>query len=77
LVELKKADKELFKEYRDKVNKGVLKNFREANEFTKRYRSPIDFSSGYDAYLKLNNQKSGIKSYNEMVQLLIAYEWGK
>jgi hypothetical protein len=53
---------------------GVLKNFKEANEFSKRYRFPIDFSTGYDAYLKINKQASGIRSYNEMVRLVIAYE---
>ncbi len=74
LIELKKADPELFKKYLKKINKGILKNFREANEFSKKYRFPINFSSGYDAYLKLNKQKSGIRSYNEMVRLVIAYE---
>jgi len=74
LVELKKADKDLFKTYIKKINKGILKNFKEANEFSKKYRFPINFSGGYDAYLKLNNQKSGIHSYNEMVGLVIAYE---
>jgi len=77
LIELKKADKDLFKKYVQKINKGTLKNFKEANEFTRRYRSPVDFSTGYDAYLKLNNQKSGIHSYNEMVSLLISYETQK
>ena len=74
LIELRKADKDKFKQYVAKLHKGVLKNFKEANEFSKRYRFPIDFSSTYDAYLKANNQASGIHSYNEMVALVIAYE---
>jgi hypothetical protein len=74
LIEIKKADKEIFTSFVKKINKGVLKNFKEANEFSKRYRFPIDFSTGYDAYLKINKQASGIRSYNEMVRLVIAYE---
>jgi hypothetical protein len=74
LVELKKADKNVFTAYVKKINKGILKNFKEGNEFNKKYRFPIDFSTGYDTYLKLNKQTSGIRSYNEMVKLVIAYE---
>ncbi len=74
LRELKKNDKKLFENFFKKLHKGVVKNFKQANEFNRRYQFPINFSTGYDAYLKLNKQKSGIHSYNEMVGLLIAYE---
>jgi hypothetical protein len=74
LIELHKADKDIYKQYKEKINKGVLKNYREAYAFSRAHQFPIDFSSTYDAYLKMNKQKSGIKSYNEMVSLLIAYE---
>jgi len=77
LIELKKNDRDLFKKYFEKLHKGVVKNFKQANEFSKRYQFPINFSKGYDAYLKLNQQKTGIQSYNEMVSLLIAYELSK
>lgn len=73
LIELKQYDSDLFKEYLKKINIGILKNYKEAQNFHKRYRFPINFSKTYDAYLKLNQQKSGIKSYNEMVSLVIAY----
>ena len=77
LVELRHYDPKIYKTYLKKLHKGVLKNFIEAQIFHKKYRFPIDFSSTYDSYLKLNNQKSGIHSYNEMVQLVIAYELQK
>ena len=73
LMELRKADKDLFKKDLKLIHKGILKNYTEAGDFMKAHQFPIDFSSSYDAYLKLNKQKSGIKSYNEMVSLLIAY----
>lgn len=74
LIELRKADNDIYKEYINKVNKGILKNYHEAYQFSQSHQFPIDFSSTYDAYLKMNKQKSGIKSYNEMLSLLIAYE---
>ncbi len=73
LMELRKADKALFKADLKRINRGILKNYKQAGDFSSAHRFPIDFSSSYDAYLKLNKQKSGIKSYNEMVSLLIAY----
>jgi len=74
LVELHRYDSKIYRTYLKKLHKGVLKNFKEAQIFNQKYRFPIDFSSTYDAYLKLNNQKAGLRSYNEMVQLVIAYE---
>jgi hypothetical protein len=74
LIEMRKADKDMYKIYIKKVNKGILKNYSEAFQFSKTHQFPIDFSSTYDAYLKMNKQKSGIKSYSEMLSLLIAYE---
>ena len=74
LIEIRKADNDLYQTYIKKVNKGILKNYSEAFQFSKEHQFPIDFSSTYDTYLKMNKQKSGIRSYNEMVRLLIAYE---
>ena len=30
-----------------------------------------------DAYLKMNDQKEGVRSYGRMVDLMLAYELGK
>jgi hypothetical protein len=77
LIEIRRYDKELYKKTLKKIHKGILKNFQAAYEFSNRYHFPIDFSSTYDTYLKINKQKSGIRSYNEMVRLVIAYELKK
>ena len=74
MIELRKADKDLYQQKVTSLHKGVLKNFKEAYEFTKRYKFPIDFTDTYDVYLKANNQHAGIKSYNKMVGLVIAFE---
>jgi hypothetical protein len=57
------------------LNPGILKNFKEVNDFWKKYKNPFEviFDKTYDSYLKANGQKSGIKSYNEMVGLVINY----
>ncbi len=77
LIELKRYDSSIFKQDLKKINRGILKNYRQAQQFQKQYRFPINFSKTYDAYLKLNKQKSGIRSYNEMVSLVIAYYYQK
>jgi|TARA_B100001059_G_scaffold50628_1_gene43842 hypothetical protein len=57
------------------LNPGILKNFQQVNDFWKKYENPLEiiFDKTYDSYLKANGQKSGIKSYNEMVGLVINY----
>ena len=58
-----------------RLNSGILKNYREVNDFWKQYDNPFEIllDKTYDGYLKANGQKSGIKSYNEMVGLVINY----
>ena len=58
-----------------KINSGVLKNFKETSDFWKKYKNPfkIIFEKTYDTYLKANGETSGLKSYNEMVGLVINY----
>ena len=73
LLELKKADKKLYQEKIIKLNKGILKNFAEEARFYRKYKNKYDMSQAYDSYLKLNKQKKGIRSYNDMLKLLIGY----
>ena len=58
-----------------KIKSGVLKNIKEGNDFWKNYENPFEFffDRTYDIYLKINGQDSGIKSYNEVVSLIINY----
>tara|TARA_B100001173_G_scaffold307551_1_gene316328 strand:- start:855 stop:1913 length:1059 start_codon:yes stop_codon:yes gene_type:complete len=57
------------------LNPGILKNFKEVNDFWKKYENPFEiiFDKTYDSYLKANGQKSGIESYSKMVGLMINY----
>jgi len=57
----------------EEIFPGVKKNFNDINEFWKKYQNPFEpiFKKTYDKFLKINNQKSGIESYNEMVSLVI------
>lgn len=69
-------DPELYKKYIEKVPLGIKKNIRENQEFWKRYENPVEplFKIFYDNYLKVNQQESGLLSYNQMVGLLISYD---
>jgi len=73
LVELKKADMDLFQKKLKKIHRGILENFAQEARFYRQHRNKYDMSKVYDSYLKLNHQKKGIKSYNEMVKLVISY----
>ena len=58
-----------------KLNFGIKENFRELSQFWKSYQNPIEpiLKKGFDSYLKVNGQTHGIKSYDEMTSLIIAY----
>ncbi len=73
--ELKKRDEGLAKQLQQTVNKGIIKDFKNAYRFWRQYDNPIEplFKKGYNSYLKANNQEKGIKSYSYVVDLLIAY----
>ncbi|MDP2059836.1 MAG: DUF3810 domain-containing protein [Flavobacteriaceae bacterium] len=75
LNELAQRDRESFEISLKKVNKGILKNYQESTDFWKKYENPFEpvFAKTFDTYLKANQQKQGIKSYNYVVGLLVAY----
>ncbi len=75
LIDIRRYDKELFVNYLEKVPKGVLKNMRESDEFWQQYENPLEpvFKLFYDNFLKYNQQKDGLKSYNQIMGLLISY----
>ena len=54
---------------------GILANFRITSSFWEAHKNPLEplFKQSYDGYLKANNQKKGIQSYNAVVGLLIAH----
>jgi hypothetical protein len=75
ISELRKRDANLSKKLWERVNYGIVKDFKESYDFWQRYKNPFEpiIKKGYNAYLKANNQDKGIKSYNYVVDLLICY----
>lgn len=75
LVEIFKRDPETYNVLLKTVNKGILKNFKEVQDFWMAYENPLEpiFKTTFDNFLKANNQSAGIKSYNYVVALLVSY----
>lgn len=75
LLEIFKRDKDLYYQILNTVNKGILKNYREVEDFWQSYRNPLEpiFEKTYDTFLKTNNQSAGMKSYSYVVALLVNY----
>ena len=73
--EIRKADKKESQKIIQKINKGVLKNIEKAEKKLKKYSNPVEpyLKEVYGLYLKANNQKDGIQSYNQVVNLLVGY----
>jgi len=73
--ELNAIDQSRANHLANKINSGVLKNFKETSDFWKKYENPFEviFEKIYDTFLKANGEPSGLKSYNEMVGLVINY----
>lgn len=75
LKEYRKENEETYQLLFAKLNLGVQKNILESEAFwqSKRTVSSFFFKHLYGRFLKINNQKDGIKSYNRFVDLLINY----
>lgn len=75
LSDIKRKDPDKFKVLYAKVNKGVKNNYKEITEFWMAYENPLEpvFKTAFSTFLKANNQKKGIDSYNLVVSLLVAY----
>ncbi|MBR9756500.1 MAG: DUF3810 domain-containing protein [Algicola sp.] len=75
LVEVYRRDPDAYETLKAKVNVGILKNYRELQEFWDSYENPLEpiFKVTYDGFLKANNQTDGMKSYSYVVALLVNY----
>ena len=73
--ELFKLNPKKAKEKIKTLKPGVLNNLFEISQFWMYYKNPLEpiIKKGYDSYLKANGQSRGIKSYNDMVGLVVAY----
>lgn len=75
LKEVRLNNEEKFIAFYDQLNYGVQENISDSEKFwqeNKNFSSNI-FKNVYGNFLKLNNQKDGIRSYNRFVDLLINY----
>lgn len=69
-------DVELARKIAEQCDEGMLRDLQWESDYWDQYRHTVisDTSSEiYDQYLQSNNQPSGLKSYGEMVDLLLAY----
>ncbi|MFI5452498.1 DUF3810 domain-containing protein [Pedobacter sp. UC225_61] len=69
LFEIRIKSPEDYLKMRDKIAPEVLANFKAENEFWAKYNGQMSNYMGvaFDKFLKLNNQKRGIKSYQNIV----------
>lgn len=72
---LQDADPALYGEIRSRLLPEVLKDLEANSEFWDRYEGAVSEVSNKvnDTYLKANGQDDGVKSYDRMVDLLVAY----
>jgi len=72
---LKMQDSLSRKELRKRISPQVLADFKQEREYWLAYEGKIEKLSSvfYDNFLKANNQPQGLKTYNRMVLLVLAY----
>ncbi len=70
-----RTDENVAKEIYEQLNSGVIKNYKELQDFQEAYENPFEpvFKSVLSTYLKANNQKDGIQSYGKVVNLMVGY----
>ena len=73
--ELYKANPTVAREILCSLYPGILKNFKASSAFWQKHKNPLEplFKKSYNRYLKINNQRLGIQSYNAVVSLLITH----
>lgn len=75
LGEVRRRDKQAFETLYEELNPGVRRNYEELEAFWRSYDNPAEpvFKYVFNQFLKANKQKDGIRSYNKVVGLMIAY----
>ena len=75
MSEIRRTDSLAFKSLKSKISEPVLADLKTESQYWSRYRGITSKLSSlfYDNYLKANNQEAGLKSYNKMVILSMAY----
>ncbi len=69
----------VYKKLLQTVHPGILKNYKESDDFWKAYETPIEtgFHLFYDTFLKWNQQKDGMEGYSKFVNLMVNYYQNK
>jgi len=69
------TDSLAFKTLKSKISPSVLSDLKSENDYWKSYRGAFSKLSSifYDNYLKANNQPDGLRTYNKMIRLSMAY----
>jgi hypothetical protein len=75
LFEIRFKSPDDYLKMRDQLHPGVIANFTAENQFWRKYNGQMSNYMGvaFDKFLKLNNQKRGIKSYQNIVIWLWNY----
>lgn len=73
--ELYRARHAAYKELYDTYSQGMLRDLADYDAYWDRYEGPVEeaVNNVNDGYLKYNGQEEGVKSYGEMVDLLLAW----
>ncbi|MGB1309153.1 MAG: DUF3810 domain-containing protein [Oceanihabitans sp.] len=73
IVEIYRRDEAVYKELFETINPGIIKNYRDVQDFWTSYKNPLEplFKFTYSNFLKANNQKGGIDSYSYVVALIV------
>ncbi|WP_264563518.1 DUF3810 domain-containing protein [Flavobacterium sp. N3904] len=68
-------NEKILKQLLKTVHPGILKNYKESEDFWEQYQTPIEtgFHAFYDRFLKMNQQKDGMDSYSKFVNLMVNY----
>lgn len=68
-------NEKVLEQLKPSVNKGILENYEDSDQFWKQHETFIDtgFKVFYDNFLKFNSQKDGLESYSKFVNLLVNY----
>lgn len=73
--EVWRADIIAFKQIKERISPAVIADLQTEREYWTKYQGGAARLSSifYDNYLKANNQPGGLKTYNEMIKLSMAY----
>ena len=75
LRQVRRRDTVLFNQLKTKISVPVKQDMKADREYWIHYQSQLSYATGlfYDQFLKANKQPEGLRSYNRMINLTLAY----